>query len=841
MMNRIVIFTWVLMVSIGCHAKNMKNDGHKRDKDVIKSAKGVLTRVLGAGAKHIKLSVIAAEDGRDVYEYESADGNLMVNGSSVSALTRGVYDYLKSQHLGMLDWSGPQFRIPEQWPEVSLTRVVTPFKIRHAYNAVTSGYTSPYWTWDRWVQELDWQAMHGFNMLMAPVASEAIMTKVYTKLGLTQKEIDKFYTGPAHLPWSRMGSICQVGGPLPDLWHEDQIALQHKLLKRMNDLGIEPVIQSFNGFVPKDLKKLYPNTAFHETLWNAGFPHSQRPWLIMPNDALFAKITKLYMEEWQKEFGNAKYYLVDSFNELELPKSDKPVTEMLASYGQKTFNTIQAGDADAVWVIQGWMFAYQRHIWNAETVKALFSNVPDDRVLILDYANDYNNNWEPMNAFNGKQWAYGFVPNMGAKTAYTGDLSLYASGAAKALHSPNRKNLVGFTISGEGLENNNVVYELLTDVAWSDKPINLDDYLRQYSINRYGACSEALVDSWKLFRQSCYSQLIPHPQFGWQLGKCGYGSVNRKPEFYKAVQLFLSSSKELKQSFNYKADAIERAALLLGLKADGWFEAAKEAYAVGETETGDVAGKRGLELLTELDHLMESHPLNRLDRWLDFAKSHTNDPEWQQFYESNARQIITVWGPPVNDYSCRVWSGLVRDFYRERMACILEALKTGQSFDKKGWELAWVAASGISQVEPYDDPVAMAGHLVQKALNEQIPVLSESGANVLAHWFPSGVKQEWATIEWPVASELLHQIKGVRFVCTKGNHRLDIREVSLVADGKVVAFEAHEGYAGQSNKKNKYLFQVANDANGNNGCFIRAVVKGGGGTDSNGRIDLIMK
>ena len=104
---------------------------------------------------------------------------------------------------------------------------------------------------------------------------------------------------------------------------------------------------------------------------------------------------------------------------------------------------------------------------NPETVKALFSRIPDNEVLILDYANDYNNNWQPMNAFNGKQWVYGFVPNMGGKTAYTGDLSLYASGAARVQNSPDKKNLVGFTISGEGLENNAVVYELLTDAAWS--------------------------------------------------------------------------------------------------------------------------------------------------------------------------------------------------------------------------------------------------------------------------------------------------------------------------------------------------------------------------------------
>ncbi|MBI9061098.1 MAG: alpha-N-acetylglucosaminidase [Marinilabiliaceae bacterium] len=811
------------------------------ENSIKQSSKAVLSRVLGKKASYIEIKVIKPEDKNDVYEYECSNGILNVEGSSVSAICRGVYDFLKSQHIGMLDWNGGEWRFPERLPNAPKTRVVTPFQIRHAYNAVTSGYTSPYWDWERWEKELDWQAMHGFNMLMAPVASEAIIVRVYKQLGLTQEEIDEHYTGPAHLPWSRMGCIANVGGSLPDDWHEDQIALQHKLLERMKELGINPVIQSFNGFIPKGFKRLYPNTTFHETLWNAGFPKSQRPWLIMPNDDLFAKITKMYMQEWQNEFGETKYYLVDSFNEMDLPKTDEPVTEMLANYGEKTFNVIKAGDENAVWVIQGWMFAYQRHIWNPETVKALFSKVPDDRVLILDYANDYNNNWEPMNAFNGKQWVYGFVPNMGGKTAYTGDLNLYASGTARALHSDKKENLIGFTISGEGLENNNVVYELLTDVAWSKDSINLDKWLKEYCINRYGACPANMIKAWELLRQSCYDNLIPHPQLGWQLGRCGHGSVNRDPEFFEAVKLFLDCKSELSESKNYEADVIEISAIALGLKADEWFKVAKDAYLVDDIKTGERAGERGLEILLELDHLMESHPLNRLDIWIDFAKSHSNDKNLQLFYESNARQLITTWGPPVNDYSCRIWSGLVRDFYHERMVAILSSVKANKKFDRKSWEQNWVDGSGISTVKPFKNPIQTATILIDKSFNEKLPIIKTSNANIVGEWTPANTKENWSVIEFPISTKQLRNLKGIRFIYTKGNHRLDIKEVSVVADGKVVAKDEHVGYAGKPNNLNRYLFKIPSNAKGNNGCSIRALVKVKDGKSSFGQVQLLLK
>ena len=722
-MKNINLLLLLIILTVGCQTNNKKIP--ENESPEIKAAYGVLQRVLGENAAYsIHLELIPATENRDTYEYECKDGKLKVKGSSTIALTRGVYDYLRSNGLGMLDWSGPEFRLPKPWPDAPITKLTTPFRIRQTYNAVTSGYTTAYWSWERWEQELDWQVMHGFNMVLAMEATEAIATRVWERIGLTKEEIDEFYGGPAHLPWQRMGSVCNVGGALPPEWHTNQLALQHKLLKRMKELGIEPIIQSFAGFVPKSLKRIYPDIVLHNTLWNAGFPESQRPVILMSDDPLFAKVTKMYMEEWQKEFGDADNYLVDSFNELELPKTNRPVTELLAEYGEKTFNAIQAGDPGATWVIQGWMFGYQKHIWTPERVKALFSRIPDDKVLILDYANDYANSWEPVNGFNGKQWVYGFVPNMGGKTAYTGNMSLYATGAGKTLASPKKNNLIGFSISGEGLENNAVIYELLTDAAWSSEPIDLDTWLKQFSINRYGACPPEITQSWDLLRESAYKSLTPHPQFGWQLGQCRIGTVNNDPKFHEATLLFLSAAEELGKSANFRADAIERAALSLGLKADEWFKVASEAYEIQNIYIGDNAANRGLELLSELDRLLESHPLDRLDRWIDFAKMQTDDPQLQKFYESNARQIITVWGPPVNDYACRVWSGLVRDFYRERMILVLEALKTGKRFEKVPWEIQWVNGSGISTIKQYAEPVETARQLVEKAVNEVLPEIS---------------------------------------------------------------------------------------------------------------------
>ncbi|MBN2091891.1 alpha-N-acetylglucosaminidase [candidate division KSB1 bacterium] len=692
--------------------------------ETIRATENVLHRLFGIDIPAVQCEVIPAVNGLDVFETECKNGQLVVRGSSTIALCRGFYDYLRANHLGMVGWEGPRVNIPPKWPDAPFTRVKTPFKMRHAYNAVTAGYTFPYWTWERWEQELDWLAMHGYNMIMAPVATEAIAIRVWKEMGFTQSEIDSFYVGPAHLPWLRMGCIKSVGGTLPADWHRDQIALQHKILARMRELGIEPVVQGFAGFVPDAIERLHPEVKSMRTLWNSGFPMHQRPKLILPDEPLFRQISQAYIQEWRREFGDARYYLVDSFNEL---RNLEASVELFREMGRKTYEAVRAGDPRGIWVIQGWMFSYQRDIWTPENVQALFSSVPSEDVLILDYANDYNSGWDHFEGFYGKSWLMGYVPNMGGKTAYTGKMHFYAEAVANMLGSPLSVGNAGFTLSGKGLENNQVLYELISETAWSGKKIKLDTWLENYSRTRYGnGYPEEMKSAWDLYRQSCYGTFTPHPTFGWQNMRCAHGSVNSDPAFIRGVQSFLACRNDFKQSPSYRDDALEMAAIALSLKADEWFVAAKACLDSGDISAMDKAGARALQMLLDIDCLMESHSLNRLDCWLSLARQHEGDEITKDFYEHNARHIITIWGPPVNDYSARIWSGLIRDFYQPRMKAYLGSLK-GEPFDRHKWEKAWVQSTGISRIEPFDNPVEIAAKLVAEAYSEKMITPAASG------------------------------------------------------------------------------------------------------------------
>ena len=808
-----------------------------KENSTIAAARQVIERQIGAKAKSIEISIIPKVNKCNAYTYESKGGQLSISGSSPVAIARGFYDYVRAANLGMVGWRGAEISVPKGWPAAKKFSVTTPFQFNQMYNVVTSGYTHTYWGWKRWAQELDWLALHGYNMIMAPMGTEAIMERVWLKLGVTQQEIDDFVCGPAHAPWQRMGNIAKTDGPLPKAWHKDQVKLQHKLLKQMKSLDITPIFQGFAGFVPRGIKRLYPNEVYHDTHWNGGFRGARAPIYLLPESKLFKKIFKMYMAEFEKEFGKQKYFLIDTFNELKkLPSvAGKSTGEIMAEYGQNLSKQLTDANSDAVWVLQGWIFYYQSHLWSPTVVESLLSKVPDNKMLILDMMGV----WQKYKAYYGKSWIYGMMTNAGSRTQYTGDFKQYINGPAEVIASKSRGNCVGNSNHAEGIENNAVVFELIADTSWADR-LDLETWLAKYCRNRYGAYPAEMKSVWKEFSETVFKKLLWDKRFGWQT--FGGGSQTLFDQrFMNAALKFLSLHESLSGSKFYVDDAVEIGAFVLGQKADYWGDAARKALRLDRMDLFKKTSARAVELLLQADRLLESHSLHKLQRWTDFATAKTTDPELRNFYEQNAKRIITIWGPPVNDYARRIWSGLIRDFYVPRLKVSFERIQ-GKSINTNAWEEAWVAKPGVSKIKPFKNPAAMAFKLVTIAMKEKITVYTpDRSGPELGGWSPGSVSDSWQTVQWDLDSELLKKLNGVRFVYLKGNHALKIKQVELVCDGDVVAIDKHIGLAGLPNRKNTFAIKVPKNTQANNDCFIRAVVQGVGGSDSYGTVHLNIK
>jgi alpha-N-acetylglucosaminidase len=388
---------------------------------------------------------------------------------------------------------------------------------------------------------------------------------------------------------------------------------------------------------------------------------------------------------------------------------------LLAQYGEAIYNSIAAGDPDAVWVTQGWTFGYQHDFWDKESLKALLSKVPDDKLIIVDLGNDYpkwvwhtEQTWKVQEGFYGKQWIYSYVPNFGGKVLPTGDLSMYASGSVEALNSPYSENLVGFGSAPEGLENNEVVYELLADMGWTAENIDLDQWLRQYCLSRYGYWDEGMQQVWKLLHESAYSSLYSYPRFTWQTvvpdqRRKSLHDIN--DDFGKATELFLSYADKCSDSQLYMNDAVEFAALYIAELADRHYE---KALKKGRDAKKHVA--KTVELLKVVDKLLATHPDYSLKLWIDYARSHGNDDAKKDVYEANAKRLITTWGGWQEDYAARFWSGLVGDYYIPRIQIYFS-----QGQEKlDAWEENWIKTPWNGAEQEYENPVETALEIIRQ-------------------------------------------------------------------------------------------------------------------------------
>ena len=696
---------------------------HKPENDIVTPAKHLIERQIGERAHTIQFEQIEPLDGKEAFEVIASGGQLTLRGSSTIAICYAFHTYMKEACKSTKTWSGEHNTLVISWPDYELYEQISPYEFRYFLNVCTFGYTTPYWDWARWEKEIDWMALRGVNMPLATVASEAIAERVWLRMGLVKEETREFFTAPAHLPWHRMGNLNKWDGPLSDAWQQDQIALQHQILDRMRELGMQPIAPAFAGFVPMAFARKHPETHFRHMRWG-GFDEEYNAYVLPPDSPFFEEIGKMFVEEWEKEFGKNIYYLSDSFNEMELPidKDDKAGKyKLLAEYGETIYNSIIAGNPDAVWVTQGWTFGYQHSFWDKESLQALLSNVPDDKMLIVDLGNDYpkwvwntEQTWKVHDGFYGKKWIFSYVPNFGGKTAMTGDLPMYATSSAKALHAPNKGNLVGFGSAPEGLESNEVVYELLADMGWTTDCIDLDDWMQTYCEARYGGYPEAMKGAWKLFRETAYASLYSYPRFTWQTvvpDQRRISKIDLSEDYLQAITLYASCTNELKGSQLFVNDLIEFASYYAAAKAEKLY---KQALA-DDSENRSVAAQHNLQqavdLLTDVDRLLASHPLYRLEEWVRLARNAGTTDAEKNAYEANAKRLITTWGGVQEDYAARFWSGLIKDYYIPRMQ-----LYFTEDRDKlREWEEQWITSPWINSTTPFEDPVQAALNLMEKA------------------------------------------------------------------------------------------------------------------------------
>jgi alpha-N-acetylglucosaminidase len=205
--------------------------------------------------------------------------------------------------------------------------------------------------------------------------------------------------------------------------------------------------------------------------------------------------------------------------------------------------------------------------------------------------------------------------------------------------------------------------------------------------------------------------------------------MNINEHYFTGIESFLSVADKYKDNELYVTDAIQYAALYLAAKADYALKAANWAIVAGDTKKAEELVATLCNMLLEMDKLLESHPILRIQRWMDMAAERATSPEETAAFQKEIMRLVSTWsGPSLKDYSARVWSGLIRDFYMPRMEYYYSNALKGEVADLVKFESDYhygvnygtaedvcpADQSPVSTVEPYENPLDAAVALVKK-------------------------------------------------------------------------------------------------------------------------------
>ena len=646
---------------------------------VVKAAspiQGLLERIdKGASRKFV---IEQVKSPTDFFELDQKGDKVVIRGNNYVSIATGVNWYLKYYAGIQLSWNGMTAQLPAVLPAVpQKERHETDLKYRYDFNYCTYSYTMAFWDWDRWEKEIDWMALHGINLPLAVVGADVVWYNVLTKLGYTKDEINEFIAGPAFQGWWLMNNLEGWGGPNPDSWYKQRETLQKQILKRMREYGIRPVLPGYSGMVPHNAKERLGLNVSDPGLW-CGY---RRPAFLQPTDPRFNEIADLYYKEMSRLYGKADFYSMDPFHE-----GGNVAGVDLNAAGQAIWGAMKKANPKAVWVAQA---------WQANPRPQMIGNLEAGDLIVLDLFaesrpqwGDPESTWYRKEGFGKHDWLYCMLLNYGGNVGLHGKMKHVIDEFYKAKTSSFGKTMKGVGMTMEGSENNPVMFELLCELPWRPARFDKDEWLKNYTVARYGKADKAVQDAWLLLSNTIYNCPAKNTQQGthesvfcgrpdydvYQVSSWSEMEPYYKPEdIIRAAGIMLSAADRFKGNNNFEYDLIDIVRQAVAEKGRLVYPIMIDAYKAGEKELFAASSQRFLDLILLQDKLLAARPEFKVGTWIEKARNLGTTPEEKDLYEWNARVQVTTWGNRVaadegglRDYAHKEWNGLLRDFYYNR-------------------------------------------------------------------------------------------------------------------------------------------------------------------------------
>lgn len=659
------------------------NENGYADQKVLKEMSSLVGRVLGdkwKGSFRFELRN-SLEDGKDVFEIKDGSNSIIViRGNSGIAMASGFNYYLKNYvNIDYNPMYASNTNLDELKPVGGKVVKEAQFDLRYALNFCTYSYTMSFWNWDEYEEFLDWCAMNGINLVLDIVGQEEVLRQTFREFNYTDEEIKDYICGPAYFAWFYMQNLYSQGGPLPNAWFEQRTELGRKIHDRMQTYGISPVIQAFAGQVPETFAEKNDGAVLAPVDEWSGFT---RPAIIKTyltdqevkegkND-YFADAAEVFYAKQKNVFGNVShYYATDPFHE-----GGKVGNLDVATLYQKVQEQMLESDKDAIWVMQQWQ-------GNLNATR--MSKLKVEQTLPLDLQTDMRPE-HGLFETNGAKWIYCMLHNFGGRMGLDGEVPVIASDPIETFQKS--KNMVGIGMTPEAMENSPVVYELLFDTNWSKDPIDYRAWMKQYGKRRAGGESDSLNQAWKILLETAYADkgiyyqgpaetvINSRPADSFNAASTwGHSNIlYDKVKLDQALLLLNENYEAFSSSPAYKYDFADVAEQVLCNAAVEYHSLMVQAKNDNDLAKFEQLSNSFLGLIDLSDKILSTTDEFMVGTWIEASRKMITDADdWtKDLFEFNARSLITTWGGErvgsLKDYSNRKWSGLTKDFYKERWA-----------------------------------------------------------------------------------------------------------------------------------------------------------------------------
>ena len=486
-----------------------------------------------------------------------------------------------------------------------------------------------------------------------------------------------------------MGNLEGEGGPVSPTIIENEAKLGRFLVKRMRQLGMEPVLQGYVGFLPHDMPTdKVKGRIIPQGKWCG---HYNRPAVLQPTAEDFPRLAAL----WYKHLRSVYGYQGMNFGGDLFHEGGSTGGTPLTPAARAVQAAMQKAAPGSRWLIQAW--GHNPH-------RDLVAGTTPEHTVILALDKDMSPKHNISRNYQGRPHVWCELLNFGGNQGMYGGAGLLENMTGDA------GGAIGIGLISEGLETNPYYYALLTERINTRDAIDTKAFIKEYAVARYGVADSNLEKALLLLRESVYAPV--RLQEGCQESiLCARPSLTArkastwsKPDDYydkakvrTAAKLMLKAGKKhkLNKLRTFRHDLADVGRQVPADSAREQLPKVKAAFDAKDMKAYNRETKKYMQLILDTASILSCSEDFLLGRFLEGAeRKGGKGPAARKQMRQALLQLITTWTPAngmLNDYAHRQLSELMEQYYAKRWLAFFEVKRAelrGEKLDGEGGKSA---------------------------------------------------------------------------------------------------------------------------------------------------------